>query len=207
MLKSSTPSFQKHFLGGMELYMHAIIEESKHRDLAKTYSIEGYMVLRRGNTAVPAILALLELGLNLPDEVMEHPYVKAMTLAANEMVGIGNDLLSYNKEQADGTDDHNFVSVTMREANVGAQEAIYRTCSYHMAQEAAYNDAYAKFYSAMPLWDAKFNAEAIEYIEGIGNCVRSNFQWCFESNRYFGSQSKEVQQTGMFKLLPKKTAV
>lgn len=40
------------------------------------------------------------------------------------------------------------------------------------------------------------------YAEGLGNWVRANDQWSFESVRYFGTRGVEVQATRLVELLP-----
>jgi hypothetical protein len=45
------------------------------------------------------------------------------------------------------------------------------------------------------------------YAQGLGNWVRANDQWSFESVRYFGARGSEVQLTRWVDLLPLREGV
>ncbi|KAJ7792279.1 isoprenoid synthase domain-containing protein [Mycena leptocephala] len=61
---------------------------------------------------------------DLPDEVVEHPHIQKLALAAIDLNILVNDLYSYNVEQSRGDDVHNMVTVAMREMGLGVQEAV-----------------------------------------------------------------------------------
>lgn len=42
-----------------------------------------------------------------------------------------------------------------------------------------------------------------QYARDLGNWVTANYEWSFESYRFFGEQNKEVQKDGVVELLPK----
>jgi hypothetical protein len=41
------------------------------------------------------------------------------------------------------------------------------------------------------------------YVGGLGNWVRANYDWCFESQRYFGDKGPEIRKTHRCELLAK----
>lgn len=40
------------------------------------------------------------------------------------------------------------------------------------------------------------------YVDGLGQWVRGNDDWTFESHRYFGDKGLEIQKTRLMTLLP-----
>lgn len=47
----------------------------------------------------------------------------------------------------------------------------------------------------LPSWDNDVDAQLVaRYVDGLGNWVRGNDSWSFESHRYFGSSGLEVQK-------------
>lgn len=42
-----------------------------------------------------------------------------------------------------------------------------------------------------------------EYARGLGNWVTANYEWSFESHRFFGEQNNEVLKHQIVELLPK----
>lgn len=71
-------------------YLLAIVQESRDHSAEKTHSIESYLDLRCRTIGAYPSFALLELELDLPDKVLEHPLVKILTHAATLMIAIGN---------------------------------------------------------------------------------------------------------------------
>lgn len=41
------------------------------------------------------------------------------------------------------------------------------------------------------------------YAWGLGNWITANYEWSFESHRFFGEQNSEVSKHGVVELLPK----
>jgi hypothetical protein len=60
----------------------------------------------------------------------------------------------------------------------------------------SYNLTRKRFLEAMaavPKWGEPIDSQVREYCDGLGNRVRTNYKWNFESERYFGTQSPEIQ--------------
>ena len=58
--------------------------------------------------------------------------------------------------------------------------------------------------AALPEWDEPLNSQVKEYCNGLGNWVRGNIEWSFESGRYFGDRGLEIKEKGWMDLVPKK---
>ncbi|KAG1855559.1 hypothetical protein F4604DRAFT_1800033, partial [Suillus subluteus] len=51
--------------------------------------------------------------------------------------------------------------------------------------------------AAVPKWGEP------KYCDGLGNWVCSNYEWNFESERYFGTKGPEIQSKKCMTLMPK----
>jgi hypothetical protein len=52
--------------------------------------IQHYIDVRRKTIGARPAFALLELGLNIPDEVISHPTIEDMVVAATDMIVLAN---------------------------------------------------------------------------------------------------------------------
>jgi hypothetical protein len=55
----------------------------------------------------------------------------------------------------------------------------------------------------MPSWGDTVDPQISVYIAGLGNWVRANDCWSFESQRYFGKDGPAIQERRTLELLPK----
>lgn len=62
------------------------------RDRSKEHirSLADYFDMRRDNIGAKPSFAILELTMDLPDFVMDHPSIRIMTISAIDMLIIGN---------------------------------------------------------------------------------------------------------------------
>ena len=110
------------------------------------------------------------------------------------------DILSYNLERYRGDDTHNILKVAMNEFGTDLNGAILWAQDLHTKLEQ-------KFHAAMeelPEWDEPLNSQVKEYCNSLGNVVRANIEWAFESGRYFGDRGLEIKEKGWMDLMPKK---
>jgi hypothetical protein len=66
------------------------VEEAKDRTDEQIRTINEYLELRRDTIAVKSYIAILEIGLNLPDEAVRHPVVNKLSTLAAEMILLDN---------------------------------------------------------------------------------------------------------------------
>ncbi len=71
---------------------------------------------------------------------------------------------------------------------------------YHKEVEAKFMDLLE---NKIPKFDEPVDSELARYLDGIGNWVRANDQWNFETERYFGKKALEIGRTRWVTLLPK----
>jgi Delta6-protoilludene synthase len=55
----------------------------------------------------------------------------------------------------------------------------------------------------LPSWGEPVDSQVAQYVDGLGNWVRANDQWSFESQRYFGMEGLDILKHRVVKLLPK----
>ena len=89
----------------------------------------------------------------------------------------------------------------MNQFNIDAQGALNWIAGYHAALENRFHVAY----QSLPRFGGPLDLEVQSYIDGLGNWVRANDSWSFESARYFGDRGLEIMKTRRLNLLPKKT--
>jgi len=111
--------------------------------------------------------------------MIQHPTVERLAVLSADLIAMGNDLYSYNKEQACGDDSHNLVTVVMNELGLEVQDAFdwIGRCNDGMIEE------FLALYEDLPVFEDESetaNRELRVYVDGIGNWVRGNDQWSFE---------------------------
>ena len=130
---------------------------------------------------------------------MYPPFLPCPPLLTNT----AQDLLSYNKEQAVGDDEHNIVTVIMKQFNLGVQGAINKAgqLSDQKMQQ------FMHLYLQVPRWVGPVDLDVQKLIHGMAACVSGVLHWSYESQRYFGSHGLQVKQTRRMRLLPKSKVV
>lgn len=80
----------EHFVDGFDDYVRAVVQESSDKASGRLRNVRDYLQLRRGTTSSRSIFALIEFGLDLPDEVLFHPVIQNLTDAAADICAITN---------------------------------------------------------------------------------------------------------------------
>lgn len=83
---------QKRFVHTMDLFFKAITIQARDRAAGSIPDLEDYIVVRRDTSGCKPCWALIEYasGLDLPDEVMEHPIIQNLNEATNDLVTWSN---------------------------------------------------------------------------------------------------------------------
>ena len=194
--------------------MQESIDKKDHRIL----DVKSYIDARRRTSGLKPSFSILELGLDIPDEVMAHPAIQEMMIAAADIPAFWNvsdiremilrrinvinlkDILSYNLEQMRGDDLHNLITCVMDEYQTDVNGAVLWVEDFLL--EAAERFHAAKV--ALPEWDEPVNSQVKVYCDGLGQWVRGLNDWSFESERYFGSKGLEIKENRWMLLMPKK---
>ena len=98
VIKSATTSCQRRLIHTFQLYTDAIVWQAVDRNNNHIHDIESYLEIRRETIGAKLSFAILEIYMNLPDAVMNHPVIKKLTELCLDMIIIGKDLYSYRRE-------------------------------------------------------------------------------------------------------------
>ncbi|KAG9039883.1 hypothetical protein FRB95_004355 [Tulasnella sp. JGI-2019a] len=191
----------RRFLESTEMYLQAVHQHVVNRSQNKILDIESFIQLRRDNGALKMCFAMVEfsMGLNLPDEVFQHPLIKIMEDAANDVVVLSNDVYSYNIEQAQG-DTQNIIETTMKQNSCSLQEAMDFAGSVVADRIQLFADSKRQ----LPSFGSKrVDNEVQQYLQVCEDWMTGGFHWSLRSDRYFGKDAKGVARTRVVKVLPK----
>ncbi|KAG1722252.1 terpenoid synthase [Suillus lakei] len=198
-IQTASLPFQRHFLDSYTAYLRAVIVEALDRDEAHYRSIDDYIKLRRDTCATKPAIAVYEMGMDLPDEVFYHPVIVELAECIAELMLIDNDMISYNREQATGNENHNLITTVMLEIGLDRSGAMAWAARYHAEVEKRFTDGLAK----VPSWGPSVDVLVKEYLDGMATWARANHCWSYETQRYLGTKGPEIQRTGLVPLLPK----
>ncbi|KAF8547657.1 terpenoid synthase [Imleria badia] len=198
-IRNASKQSQKRFVATFDEYLEAVAQQAIDRSGHRIRDITSYFDIRRDTIGGKPAIALLELGLDIPDEVMSHPAIQEMALAAVDMISIGNDITSYNLEQSRGDDSHSIITIVMNEIGTDVNGAMLWAQDFHTKLEQKFHAAMA----ALPQWDEPLNSQVKEYCNGLGQWVRGNDDWEFEGGRYFGNRGVEIKEKRWMALMPK----
>jgi len=186
------------FIAKFAEYLNAVIDEAADRAAGHVRSIEDYLELRRLTIGGYPSFLCFELGLDIPDDIMEYPGIKSLLALVAETVLLTNDMYSYNVEQARG-DGHNIIPVVMKEKGTdldGALDWVAET----------YEQVLSRFQSQshmLPSWGPAMDPMVNDFVERMCFWIRGHDCWSFESERYFGTKGVEIQRSRLMALLPR----
>jgi hypothetical protein len=63
-------------------------------------------------------------------------------------------------------------------------------------------DLFLENYKKLPSWGEPIDSWASRYVDGLGNWVRANDAWSFESWRYFKEEGLRIQKERWVEMLP-----
>lgn len=89
-IKTASPESQKRFLEYYAQYTQAVVQQAVDRHNKHVRNVDEYFFVRRDTIGAKPSFAVLELDLNLPQEVMDHPVIKEMEILSIDMIILGN---------------------------------------------------------------------------------------------------------------------
>ncbi|CCL98795.1 uncharacterized protein FIBRA_00800 [Fibroporia radiculosa] len=203
LFEVDVPACHRRFIQHCEDYVNAVAVEAELRERKEVLSLDAYILSRRNNSGTKPCLDLFGyvLGVDIPDEVYEHPVLMRMYLAAADMVSLSNDLYSYNMEQAMDHPEHNLVTVLMNEKCCDLQTA----ADYVGVHFKLLVDGFLADKARLPSWGSELDTVVANFVMAMEKWVAGNCDWSFETQRYFGPARHEVKQTRVVKLYSKST--
>jgi len=192
---ASTSSW-KRFIAAFDEYFNSVINEAADRAAGHIRNIADYLRLRRLTIGGYPSYLCLELGLDLPDEVMEHPGMKSLLGLVADTILLTNDMYSYNVEQA-RCDHHNIIAVVMNEKGLDLDGALNWVATI-------YEHVLSRFQAhirILPSWGSDIDPAVHDFVERLCHWIRGHDCWSFESERYFGTKGLEIQKQRWMPLL------
>lgn len=190
---------QQRFIETMDFFFQSVTQQALDRATGVIPDLESYIALRRDTSGCKPCWALIEYANNLdiPDEVMEHPVVRSLGEAANDLVTWSNDIFSYNVEQSKG-DTHNMIPVVMYQEGLDLQSAVNFVGD--MCRQSI--DRFIEEQNHLPSWGPKIDSDLAIYVDGLANWIVGSLHWSFETERYFGKTGRQVKTSRVVDLLP-----
>ncbi|KAI8980145.1 terpenoid synthase [Trametes punicea] len=198
-LRTAGPKCTRRFIDTMYLFFRAVAQQAQDRARGDISSLEEYIALRWDTSGCKPCFALIEYaaGIDLPDEVISHPMIRALEEATNSFVTWSNDIFSYNVEQA-RRDSHNMIAVIMYRHGLSLQDAVNFVGDLCRASI----DRFEQDRRLVPSWGPKIDRDVAVYVEGLQNWIVGSLHWSFESTRYFGQEGASIKKHRVVKLLP-----
>lgn len=103
---------------------------------------------------------------------------------------------SYTLEQARGLEEHNIITCIQNEYSLDLQSAL--DCLGSLADCLVLR--FRRDRRELPSWGPVLDSQVNMYINGLGNWVRGNDCWCYESRRYYGENGEHVKETRKIEL-------
>ncbi|KAF7373114.1 Terpene cyclase [Mycena sanguinolenta] len=186
------------FITNYELYLQAVVNEAHERDRNVVRpSLESYLTLQRGTGGIRMCFDLLLVPDEFPVSVLNDTRVARVERLGHDLVAVGNDILSFNVEQARNVT-HNAVVVVMRARGLSAQDAMDSVGLW-------YRQTVEEFLEAMrdvPPCDSVITRTRVKmYFAAIANWVTGNYEWSLRSKRYFGADQDPLESGWVVPLL------
>lgn len=203
-MQFATPQHLQRFLERCKQLMQSTVEEAKLRQRGEVLSLEAYIPLRRLNVGVYVCFAFTEavLGVNLSDEVYNDPVFSRLYDTATDLVWwanvspflpktrkqltTGQDLYSYNMEQAKGHQGNNVITVLLQSKGMVIQTA----ADYAGTQFDQQVRAFVADKVTLPSWGPTIDADVAKCVHGLEHWVVGNLQFSGETDRYLSPKEK-----------------
>ncbi|THH29426.1 hypothetical protein EUX98_g4770 [Antrodiella citrinella] len=197
------PGCTARFIHTMDLFFKAIAQQARDRRDRLIPDTEAYIEVRRDTSGCKPCFALIEFcaGIDLPEEVSQHPIIQSLEEATNDLITWSNDIFSYNVEQARG-DTHNMISVFMERQGHDLQTAVDAVGDLCKASI----DRFEANRQSLPSWGPKVDDDVQVYIQGLQDWIVGSLHWSFDTTRYFGQNGAVVKKHRVVTLLPVRKA-
>jgi len=93
-IKVASEPAQRRFIRAFTDYVYGVSDEASDRTSGHIRSIADYFPLRRQTVGIYPSLFSVELGLDIPDEVMEHPVLQSLIVLTADSTVLTNVRIS-----------------------------------------------------------------------------------------------------------------
>ncbi|MBV8252125.1 MAG: hypothetical protein JO154_05910 [Chitinophaga sp.] len=178
----STPYLYQQFGDYMVMYFEECLWEIDMQVNGYEPSIREYLE-QRPKTGFYIMFPLISIfkGVQLPEEVYNHPVLKEIELLLNLTANLANDLHSLEREKALKTKGLNLVFIYQRELQISLDDAITEIREQYHRNLSTMDDLRLQF----PHWSSTVNRQLEEYIDGLYTVIKAYFDWAIvDTARY-----------------------
>lgn len=115
----------------------------------------------------------------LEPEVRDHKLIATLRILACRVGGLGNDLVSYHKEQLQGEDGFNAITFLMEKQGLTLQDAIHNVITTHNALVKEFTRLENKLPQEFSSTDNVY-----KYVQGLKDIMSGTWTWEMTSKRY-----------------------
>ena len=206
--KDDLPGIER-FISAFDAFLKSVLVEVDDRATGNLRTVNDYIILRRDTCGARPTFSCLGLGLQIPNEVFENPFIISLVENAADLILISNvsyliifdggepdthrtlkDMHSYWIELSNRLEGHNIITVVMEEYHLDLQQALYWLSGF--ASKTVLNFLATK--RDLPSWGEKVDQAVAEYIDRVVRCVRGNDSWHYDTKRYYGDDGLKVQE-------------
>ncbi|PPQ66010.1 hypothetical protein CVT24_011954 [Panaeolus cyanescens] len=201
LILTASPGAQQRFIETFDFFFQSVTQQAYDRASGVIPDLESYIALRRDTSGCKPCWALIEYANNLdiPDEIMDHPVLRNLGEATNDLVTWSNDIFSFNVEQSKN-DTHNMICVVMAQHSLDLQSAVDFVGD--MCKGSI--ERFMMERENLPSWGPEVDWQVKVYVDGLADWIVGSLHWSFETERYFGKVGKEVKKSRVVELLPKR---
>lgn len=176
-----TSEWKLRFTKNMDDYFQGVRQEAANNCQGIKLELATYIKLRSFSSGAYPFLDLYQIvnRIALAPEVIEHPIMKRLEMAANNVSCWSNDILGVEKDMREGGT-YNLVVVLQQEYQIPLQEAVERAIELHNAEARTFIDLSPQ----LPSFGAEIDANFQCYLSGLRSWMRGCFDWYLESSRY-----------------------
>lgn len=192
----SSPGLQYRWKRHLTLYCVGVLQQVGVQHRASRPTVEEYMDMRAGCVGAYPCIGLMEFAeqIDLPQYVMDHRSLEAISRITCDLVTLQNDLCSYRKDLIKG-EDSNIIFI-LKDQGMSDQQAV------DQIGEMLY-DCYRRWHEALrnlPFWGENIDRDVLKFINGCRNIALGNLHWSLYTFRYLGTDGPEVKRTRMMRL-------
>lgn len=167
----------------VEDYLHqGTLQAASHWVAGTVPALEAYIEQRAMDSAMYTAQDLMEIaapGQELPEELWRDPLVQRMRHLCTRVVGLTNDLFSFEKEVLWHHNPNNFVHVLRVTHQLGLEEAILAAIEFINADTEAFLACERVLEETGPV-----DARVLGYVRGMKEWMRGNVHWSLVTGRY-----------------------
>lgn len=176
-----TNDWNKRIMYDMSLFFEGVEIDStmSYREDVKYPSVKDYIPIRRKAMGADAICSSIELitGI-LPDHVVANPFIQKTRALSSDLMGWGNDLISFEKEQ-EQNEALNLVLVIKNERKCSMDDAFYEAVRMYNSRM----EEYLVLYNDIPDFGA-LTPNIRKLMDALGVWISGQINWFDYTNRY-----------------------